>query len=182
MISAILSELARIRSWNDPPDPDSVQTVIGIKERFGEFAYRPLPGDSIVIDPDWVAENIVTGTLPILGTFRCHKDMWPLLEEAMAQVQQAELNGTLNRSDFRSRGGCYNAREIRGGDKGGAISRHAWGVAIDINPSANPYGGRVTMHPEIVRIFHELGFAWGGGWTFKDGAHFEWKFDPDQQS
>ena len=170
----------RIRSSNDPPDPDSVLSVIRVKQQFGEFSYRPLAGDNIVIDPEWVRNNIQTRTLPLLGTFRCHKDIWPLLEQAMEQIITARADGHLRRSDFRSPGGCYNAREIRGGDKGGSISRHSWGIAIDINPSSNPYGGRITMHPTIVEIFHDLGFAWGGGWTFSDGGHFEWKTDLHQ--
>lgn len=178
LLQTLPDQPMRVRSWNDPPDPDSVQPVIRIKERFGEFSYVPRAGDAITIDPDWVAANIETRTIPIFGTFRCHREMWPKLEAVVERIEQAQLDGLIRRSDFRSRGGCYNAREIRGGDKGGAISRHSWGVAIDINPSSNPYGGPIRMNPAIVDIFHELGFAWGGGWTFVDGAHFEWKFDP----
>lgn len=168
-------ETTRVRSSSDPNDPDSVLSVIRVKEEFGEFAYRPLPGDNIVIDPDWVSANIETRTLPLLGSFRCHKNVWPLLEEALDRIVEAGLDSRINRSDFRRAGGCYVPREIRGGDKGGSISRHSWGIAIDINPGTNPYGGRITMDQDIVEIFRDLGFAWGGGWTFSDGGHFEWK-------
>ena len=167
---ALPDVVTRVRSSNDPPDPDSVLAVIRVKQQFGEFAYRPLAGDSIVVDPDWVAENIEARALPVLGRFRCHRDMWPLIEEAIDQLLAAELEGLISRSDFRSRGGCYNPREIRGGNKGGSVSRHSWGIAIDLNPSSNPYGGRATMDPVVVEIFHDRGFAWGGGWTFPDGA------------
>ena len=167
----------RIRSSNDPPDPDSVLSVIRVKEQFGEFSYRPRAGDTITIDPDWVSENIESRTLPLLGTFRCHKRIWPLLEEAVERMIAAGNAGHVNIADFRSRGGCYNAREIRGGDKGGSISRHSWGIALDVNPSANPYGGQISMDSDVVDIFRSLGFAWGGGWTFPDGGHFEWKFE-----
>ena len=177
---ALPDTLTRIRSSNDPVDPDSVLSVIDVKLNFGEFSYRPLLGDNIVIDPEWVADNIEVRTIPILGQFRCHKKVWPLLEEAISQINQAEIDGLISRNDFRSRGGCYNAREIRGGDKGGSLSRHSWGIAIDINPSTNPYGGRITMNPAIVDIFHDLGFAWGGGWTFSDGGHFEWTHEVER--
>jgi hypothetical protein len=175
--AALGDQTTRVRSSNDAPDADSVLSVVAVKAQFGEFSYRPLSGDGIVIDPDWVNENIETRTLPLLGSFRCHKRVWPLLEEAMDQIIAAGLDDHLRRSDFRSRGGCYNPREIRGGNKGGSVSRHSWGIAVDINPSLNPYGGRITMGPGIVEIFHDLGFAWGGGWTFPDGGHFEWKYD-----
>ena len=77
--------------------------------------------------------------------------------------------------DFQTAGGCYNPRLIRGGDKGGAVSRHAWGVAVDLNPSTNRYGGAITLDRQVAEIFHYWGFAWGGGWVFTDGGHFEWK-------
>ena len=51
-------------------------------------------------------------------------------------------------------------------DAGGSISRHAWGIAIDINTKS----GYPTR---IVEIFNSWGFAWGGTWTSPDEMHFE---------
>ncbi len=100
--------------------------------------------------------------------------MVPYLRSAIDEVIEVGLDSIIDRADFQIAGGCYNARLIRGGDKGGAISRHSWGIAVDINPSSNPYGGVVAMDPRVVEIFHKWGFAWGGGWVYTDGAHFEW--------
>ncbi len=35
------------------------------------------------------------------------------------------------------------------------------------------------MNAGIGNIFRRLGFAWGGGWRFPDGGHFEWNHDTD---
>lgn len=171
--------LVRIDASDDPWDPDSVLPTSVVKAEFGEFSYRVTgPGDRIEVDPQWRADNIVTVDLPLLGLFRCHKAVVPGIEAALADITDAGVAGEISFSDFQIAGGCWNARLIRGGDKGGAVSRHSWGIAIDINPSDNPYGGAIDMPKEIVDAFRSQGFAWGGGWTFSDGAHFEWTHQP----
>jgi len=81
------------------------------------------------------------------------------------------------------------------------LSRHSYGLAIDINPFYNPYykkypDGKVLLQPEssapyldrsasfvykvddgdlCVTLFKEAGFEWGGDWTTcKDYQHFEY--------
>ncbi|MFA6492890.1 MAG: M15 family metallopeptidase [Patescibacteria group bacterium] len=72
----------------------------------------------------------------------------------------------------------YNNRSKVGG---GGKSLHSWGIAIDINPEANPYqpgnyGPSQTDIPQVViDIFKKYGFAWGGDWPGeRDAMHFEW--------
>ncbi len=175
-------ELVRITSSNDPWNPDSVLPTVVVKQIFGEFSYRETGhGDQVQVDRAWRDANIVDVDLPLLGPFRCHRAIVPLLEGAIDDVIEAGLSGQISRSDFQLAGGCWNPRLIRGGDKGGAVSRHAWGIAVDINPSSNPYGGTVAMHPQLVEIFRSWGFAWGGGWTFTDGGHFEWNHEANRE-
>lgn len=169
-----------VRSSEDQPDPNGVLPAALVKQRFGEFSYRPGGfGDQVTIDPAWEQKNIVWMELPVLGRFRCHRLMAPYLAGVIAELQESGLIYQIDPDDFQRSGGCYNPRAMRGGDKGGALSRHAWGAAIDINPSRNPYGGPVAMNKEIVQTFHDWGFAWGGGWTYPDGGHFEWTHLPD---
>ena len=177
MWSELPEALLNINAYFDPENPDAVLPTVLVKERFGEFAYRPTGGDAIVLDSEWRRANIIEVDLPYLGPFRCHKDMVPFLEGALEEITAEGLAWMIDSRDFQIAGGCYNARLIRGGDKGGAVSRHTWGIAIDINPSDNPYGGRVGMDPRIGEIFRSWGFAWGAGWRYPDGGHFEWTHD-----
>ena len=92
---------------------------------------------------------------------------------------------------------CFLYRRISGSAK---LSRHALGMAVDINPLYNPYvkqrkDGTLFIQPETAapycdrsaefpykivegdlacRLFAAHGFEWGGAWTsLKDYQHFE---------
>ena len=153
---------------------DFVMSSIELKERFGEFSFRPLAGDRIDIDDAWVDEHIVDVDVPTLGPFRCHRLVVPYVRSALADLERSGLLEEIDSADFQAAGGCFNARLIRGGDKGFALSRHSWGVAIDINPSTNRYDDVVTLSDEFGQTFRDWGFAWGAGWLRSDGMHFEW--------
>ncbi len=165
----------RVTASDSPPLEDWVLPPVMLKERFGEFAFRPA-GNRIVIDPAWREENIVTLDYPIVGRFRCHRAVAPYLRAALAELEARNLDWMIDPDDFQRAGGCFNPRLARGGgDKGLALSRHAWGVAVDINPSMNPYGGPVRLDDRVGDVFRRWGFAWGAGWTVPDGMHFEWQ-------
>ncbi len=171
----------RVTTADDPRNPDWVLPTVLIKHQFGEYSYRPRSGtDSVTMEDAWYDANIVLVDAPVVGRFRCHRLLEPLLVGAFKEIEAAGLDGLISRSNFQRAGGCYNPRRIRGGDKGGSMSRHAWGAAIDFNTHRNPYGGPANMDPQIVEIFRRWGFAWGGGWIFTDGGHFEWIQPPLQ--
>lgn len=92
---------------------------------------------------------------------------------------------------------CFNYRVVDGTTK---LSKHAYGLAIDINPFYNPYvvpksDGTTYISPKgseiyadrsadfphkigegdlCYRLFKEHGFTWGGNWkTLKDYQHFQ---------
>ncbi len=172
----------RITGRSEVVDPtDFTLTTVEQKERFGEFAFRYTDrGDFIQIDPEWVEANIVDVWFPETGPFRCHRAVVPYLRSAMAELRHAGLADLIVFEDFQAAGGCYVPRLMRGGDKGFALSRHAWGTAIDVNPSTNGYGEEVTLPEEFGEIFRRWGFAWGAGWTVPDPMHFEWKQIPPE--
>lgn len=182
LLSGIDSEQSiRVTALGDEIDTtDFTLSTIEQKERFGEFSFRRSDrGDFIVIDPAWVDENIVSVRFPETGPFRCHRAVVPYLRSAMAELRELGLTDLIDFSDFQTSGGCYVPRLMRGGDKGFALSRHAWGTAIDFNPSTNRYGGETTLPVEFGEVFRRWGFAWGAGWTVPDGMHFEWKRIPE---
>lgn len=88
---------------------------------------------------------------------------------------------------------CFNYRRISGLSK---LSRHATGMAVDINPLYNPYVRRdgtiepaqaapyadrnrafpmkITRTDPAFKAFRARGYRWGGNWrTRKDYQHFQ---------
>jgi hypothetical protein len=159
---------------DDVDRTDFVLPTVMVKERFGEFSFRPTRGDSIEIDPAWEDANIVTVDIEPLGLFECHRLVVPYIRSAVEDLRASGLLAEVDPADFQLAGGCFNARLIRGGDKGFALSRHSWGIAIDINPSTNRYEGDVSLSEEFGQMFRDWGFSWGAGWLRPDGMHFEW--------
>jgi hypothetical protein len=88
---------------------------------------------------------------------------------------------------------CY--REVDG--KPGKLSKHSYGVAIDINPLQNPYvykekiapkagkqyvnrskitKGMIVKNDACYKAFTSRGWTWGGDWKYeKDYQHFQKK-------
>lgn len=148
------------------PNKNWVLPTALVKEMFGDFQIKERDGTWITTEPSWREENIQAKKVPILGTTRCHRLMWEPLEGALNQILEEGLADTLSIKDFKKSGGCYAPRRINRFDAGGSISRHAWGIAIDINTKS-------SYHPRVVEIFNSWGFAWGGTWTSPDEMHFE---------
>ena len=137
-----------------------------VKEMFGDFQIKERDGVWITTEPEWREENIQNKRMPILGMTRCHRLMWEPLEGALNQILEEGLEEYLIIEEWKSSGGCYAPRRINRFESGGSISRHAWGIAIDINTKSG-------YPPRIVEIFNDWGFAWGGTWTSPDEMHFE---------
>ena len=137
-----------------------------VKEMFGDFQIKERDGVWITTEPEWREENIQNKRMPILGITRCHRLMWEPLEGALNQILEEGLEEYLIIEEWKSSGGCYAPRRINRFDAGGSISRHAWGIAIDINTISG-------YPPRVVEIFNDWGFAWGGTWTSPDEMHFE---------
>ena len=61
-------------------------------------------------------------------------------------------------------------------DQPDKISAHAFGIAIDVKPGANPYNKDTCitdMPPKFVDAFTSAGFGWGGNWnSVYDPMHF----------
>ena len=88
---------------------------------------------------------------------------------------------------------AFNYRDVV--DSKGVLSKHSYGVAIDINPIQNPYikgkkispaagksyvnrkkvqKGMITKNDVCYKAFKDRGWTWGGEWkTMKDYQHFQ---------
>lgn len=104
-----------------------------------------------------------------------------------------EYGGDDDASSSDNNTSCFNYRTVAGTS---SLSRHAYGVAIDINPLYNPYvtGGGAVCAPEngraymdrtkdfsykidendlCYKLFTQAGFTWGGSWSSEpDYMHF----------
>lgn len=114
-----------------------------------------------------------------------------------------EYNGDDTASMADNNTSCFNYRVVDGTTN---LSRHAYGLAIDVNPYYNPYVvfGRNSDGSDYIsppgseiyadrsqnfpykidendlcyRLFTEHGFTWGGNWnSSKDYQHFQKKID-----
>ena len=147
----------------------AVLTGTSAAEAVGSFSYRPLPDGRVVPDPRWVAANIRTEEVPILGRVTCHRVMLPQLRAVLAEVVQRGLADKIHPDEYA---GCYYPRYI-GYDPAKGLSLHSWGIAVDINTPGNQRGTRGEIDRQVVAIFKKWGFAWGGDWSWTDPMHFE---------
>lgn len=163
----------RIRAPGETPflrHGDAVLPQVIIKEQFGEFSLRLEASGQFQIDDGWVADNLATVTLPVIGEVTCHAGILSSLRGALEELEQSNLSFLIESFD-----GCYVPRFI-GGTR--SLSRHSWGVAIDLNYAANPTGQVTVQDTRLVSIMERWGFTWGGNWLVPDAAHFEWVSPP----
>ena len=141
---------------------DGVLPLSQVKARFGEFAlpglHRGRP------DPAWTRANLVSRRIPILGLVRCHRLVMGDLAKAMTDLERQGLRGQVDVADFRRRGGCWSPRLLRD-PRGGKLSRHAWGIAVEL---------QVTPDERVIRTMARHGFTWGGSFAHPEDTHFEW--------
>jgi hypothetical protein len=135
----------------------------------GTFSYRWFADGTVQPDPSWVAANIRTETVPILGSVTGHRVLFPQLRGALREVVARGLADEIHPEEF---GGCYVPRFI-GHDPKKGLSLHTWGIAVDLNVPGNQRGVPGEINREVVGIFKKWGFAWGGDWAWTDPMHFE---------
>lgn len=107
-----------------------------------------------------------------------------------------EYNGDDDKSMEANNTSCFNYRVVKGTT---SLSKHSYGLAIDVNPLYNPYihtmNGKTVCEPagskkysdrskdfpykitrkdKCFKLFTRHGFSWGGDWnTKKDYQHFQ---------
>ena len=166
-----------------------VLTISKVKFLFGDFKYTDLDGGRIKIDQKWIDENLVTVAIPQLkeitknwDRITFHRKGADQLKSAFEEIERLELAKFLLTYD-----GTWVPRHMSWNKKR-SLSRHSWGIAIDINARWNGYGVKPagesdqgTVRP-LVPIFEQHGFCWGGDWSTPDGMHFELvEINPESQ-
>ncbi len=144
-----------------------------------------------------------------VGEMVCHRtivadllDIFRTLYRASYPIERMEIIDRYGADDERSmqanNSSCFNHRPATG--RKSTLSRHAYGMAVDINPLYNPYCKqradgtwkvspvtavryrnrsarypyKITRDDLLCRLFLQHGFSWGGAWkSCKDYQHFE---------
>jgi hypothetical protein len=175
-IAALVPDAAvRFRGRGETPylrHGDAVLPQALIKARFGEFSYRPSSGREVLEDPGWPQENIVTEEMPILGRITCHRAVLPAIEGAMRELEERNLATLVDPSGYR---GCWVPSLIT---PAGGVSRHSWGVALDLNFSNNPTGLASAVDPRLIEVMDRWGFISGANYLVPDPGHFEYLRPP----
>lgn len=153
----------------------AIKPIISFKSHFGEFPVQPSPSGAFTIHPDWVGSHIRTESVPILGNVRCHKKLFRQLRGALGELRDKDLGHLIRPDEYA---GCYNPR-FTAQPPGTRLSRHSWGIALDVNTEDNGFGQEPHQDRRLVRIMRKWGFVWGGKWLTPDGMHFEWGRFPD---
>lgn len=162
-------------TWGNP-NPDGILGTGTTKAMLGEFSFRPTANGSIIVSPGYLAKNIVWrhqyADIPLVNN--CHREVIPAIQGALKEIKRAGLAKFIDVANSNRSGGCFVGRYNRLSNVYGSPSRHAWGMALDINTETNAQGAAPTLNCGVVRIFRKWGFAWGGTFSVPDGMHFEY--------
>lgn len=170
-------------SWK-PSAPVSLEELSYVKVTYWGFDNREHIGELIVHEK--VAEEVVEIFEEL------YKEKFPI--EKVKLIDEYGADDDLSMADNNTSSFCY--RKVSGSEK---LSKHSYGIAIDINPLQNPYIKGNSVSPEggkeyldrnnlrkgmivkndiCYRAFTSRGWIWGGDWkSVKDYQHFQKNID-----
>jgi hypothetical protein len=158
------------------------------------------------MDPSWRKQNFTTVSKTCSNGKKMNwtvhvkaKSIWEKVQEKICQITTTGIDGVVYSPDEIIFSGPTVVRFVSNSK---TISNHAYGLAIDVNPSNKytigsntfqPYGRNIKTYDDFVKalgnendtrninyvlwvkIFKPLGFEWGRYWSGSsfDGMHFE---------
>jgi len=172
----VIGSTYRLRTSWDRENPDGTLGTSSLKQKLGEFAFRPAGGSGIQIEDKWKMSNILWrhNFSDISLRNNCHKVVVTAIQSALTEIKAKGLQRHVDVANANRYGGCFVGRYNRMAGSFGAPSRHAYGAALDINTTQNYQWAVPKMNCDVVRIFRRWGFAWGGNFWPSDGMHFEY--------
>lgn len=158
-----------------------------VKVRYYDFSGKVQKGELIV------NKKIAKKTVKIF--YELYQIKYPIERMKLVDEYGADDEQSMRANNTSA----FNYRTVAGTNK---LSKHALGMAIDINPRINPYinskgiltpanakvyqcrnkkkcKGKyarymIQSNSKITKIFKKYGFSWGGDWKYsKDYQHFE---------
>lgn len=167
-------------SWK-PGSPVEIEDLRYLRVTYWGYDEQPHTGELIVHKA--VAKEVT--------------EIFEELYQAKFPIEKIKLIDEYAAEDSRSmednNTSAYCFREVEG--KPGKLSRHSYGIAIDINPIQNPYvykneispaagkdftdrskvsKGMILKNDVCYEAFVSRGWTWGGDWNYeKDYQHFQ---------
>ncbi len=158
-----------------------------VRVRYYNFSGKVKSGELIV------NKKIAKKTVKIF--YELYRIKYPIQRMKLVDVYGADDEASMRANNTSA----FNFRTVAGTNR---LSKHALGLAIDINPRINPYinskgvlapkngkvyrirdkekcRGKYARHmiqknSKITKIFKKYGFTWGGDWKYsKDYQHFQ---------
>lgn len=113
----------------------------------------------------------------LITKITCHKDVAQSLNRILSDIFTL-YGGSVDKvreARMNMFDGCYNFRRMTAGSR---LSVHSWGAAVDLDASHNPWGkpwkeGCGMMPKEVIQIFQQYGWKWGGEFKRPDAMHFQ---------
>jgi hypothetical protein len=136
------------------------------------------PGTSnLIMMPLPYPMRIAWDTNTSVNRIQVHKLVAPKLKAVFDELLATYGLPELQRLGIDLFGGCYNFRKQRGGSD---WSRHAWAIAIDLDPARNPLKASnktaqfaKPAYKKMIEIFYKHGFVGLGPEKNYDWMHFE---------
>lgn len=155
-----------------------------VAERIAFYGNPALPNGNP--DPAWQAANLTYVVAPFQMAYngqklskgmKVHKKVAGSLQRVLAEIWDKAGHDpvVIKQWGMDAYGGGYEFRPIRGA---ASLSNHAFGAAIDMDPSRNVMGASTghfqTVKP-VLDAFAREGVFWGGNFHHrKDWMHWEW--------
>lgn len=136
------------------------------------------PGTANLIQMDLpYPMRIAWDTKTTVNKIQVHKLIAPKLKAVFDELLQVYGLPEIQRLGIDLFGGCYNYRKQRGGSD---WSRHAWAIAIDLDPARNPLKASSKTaqfakpeYKKMIEIFYKHGFVGLGPEKNYDWMHWE---------
>ena len=121
--------------------------------------------------------RIAWDTKTTVNRMRCHKDVAQNFQNVFKELLDHYGLEKIRELGIDLFGGCFNFRKMRGGS---SYSKHAWGIAIDLDPARNKLKQTSQTarfarpeYAKMIEIFEKNGFISLGKAKNFDWMHFE---------
>jgi len=92
----------------------------------------------------------------------------PALAGALGELEALGLGSLVDPAGYQ---GCYVPSVIPGS---GGLSRHSWGIAVDVNFLPNATGLPSFADARLIEVMDRWGFVSGAQFLETDPGHFEY--------